>query len=181
MIIVEASRKYIMKKIQLTLFAITCLILSNFTSTAQQQLTIPNPYVASMTGWEVHLDSAYAISKKTGKPILANFTGTDWCGWCIKLKKEVFTTKQFNDWAKENVVLLELDFPRRFRLPDEIAQQNQQLQQAFGVQGYPTLWLFDVNEDPNTGQKSINGIAKTGYVSGGPNAWISDLEEKMNQ
>ncbi|PIQ15370.1 MAG: thioredoxin, partial [Flavobacteriales bacterium CG18_big_fil_WC_8_21_14_2_50_32_9] len=83
-----------------------------------------------MDGWEVDVNKAYEISKKTGKPILANFTGSDWCGWCIKLKNEVFIKDEFKTWAKDNVVLLELDFPRRFQLPEEIKQQNYGLQQA---------------------------------------------------
>lgn len=138
-------------------------------------------YKASMPGWEVDIKKAITESQRTGKPILANFTGTDWCGWCIRLKKEVFITEEFNNWAKDNVVLLELDFPRRFKLPEEIAQQNSELQQAFGVRGFPTLWVFDVSVDPNTGKYNLNGKAKTGYVAGGPNKWIKDLENKMNQ
>ena len=65
----------------------TLIVLLNINSFAQ---AAEQKYKASMNGWEVNLDAAQAISIKTGKPILANFTGTDWCGWCIRLKKEVF-------------------------------------------------------------------------------------------
>ena len=136
-------------------------------------------YKASMNGWEVNLEKAQAISIKTGKPILANFTGTDWCGWCIKLKKEVFVKDEFIKWANENFVLLELDFPRRFALPANIKQQNQQLSQAFGVRGYPTLWAFTISTNSETGQSEIKGLAKTGYVAGGPKSWIKDFEGKL--
>ena len=81
-------------------------------------------YKASMEGWMVKIENAHKKSIAEGKPILANFTGTDWCGWCIRLRKEVFDTKKFKDWANENVVLLELDFPRRFKLPESIQQQT---------------------------------------------------------
>ena len=57
-------------------------------------------------GWIVSLDEAVALSEKTGKPIMANFTGSDWCGWCIRLKAEVFDTPEFKDWASDNVILL---------------------------------------------------------------------------
>ena len=65
------------------------LNINSFGQTAEQK------YKASMDGWEVNLETAQAISVKTGKPILANFTGTDWCGWCIRLKKEVFVKNEF--------------------------------------------------------------------------------------
>ena len=58
--------------------------------------------------WNTDIVKATAESKKSKKPILLFFTGSDWCGWCIKLQKEVFTTDTFKKWAKENVVLLEL-------------------------------------------------------------------------
>ena len=75
-------------------------------------------------GWLVDLEEAYNQSKQTDKPILANFTGSDWCGWCKKLRAEVFSRPEFKTWAKENVILLELDFPRRKRLPDQQIEQN---------------------------------------------------------
>ena len=56
--------------------------------------------------WLDSFDEAIKESKKTGKPILANFTGSDWCGWCIRLDKEVFSKSEFKEWADKNVVLL---------------------------------------------------------------------------
>ena len=120
-------------------------------------------YKPKNEGWHVVLEEAYKESQKTGKPIMANFTGSDWCGWCKRLDKSVFHTPGFDKWAKDNVVLLELDFPRRFRLPNAIAQQNRGLQQAFGVRGYPTVWLFDLSKDA-TGKFNIAQLGKTGYT-----------------
>ena len=74
-------------------------------------------YRAHADGWLVDINKAYEISKKTGKPIMANFTGSDWCGWCVKLKNEVFDKPAFKEWAAKTVVLVELDFPRRFQIP----------------------------------------------------------------
>ena len=120
-------------------------------------------YKAKNEGWLVSIDEAYAISKKSGKPILANFTGSDWCGWCKRLDKSVFHQSDFKKWADQNVVLLELDFPRRFKLPAEVQEQNKNLQRAFQVRGYPTIWLFDMDQDA-TGQFSVNALGKTGYT-----------------
>ena len=114
-------------------------------------------------GWMVLVDEAYAESKKTGKPIMANFTGSDWCGWCKRLSAAVFDKPEFKSWAEENVVLLELDFPRRKQLPEELRQQNAGLQRAFKVQGFPTVWVFDLDKDTESGKYAIKALGKTGY------------------
>ncbi|MEZ4979168.1 MAG: thioredoxin family protein [Chitinophagales bacterium] len=127
--------------------------------------------------WFMYVDDAYKESKATGKPIMANFTGSDWCGWCIRLKNEVFSKKEFSEWAKENVVLLELDFPRSKVLPDELKQQNGSLQQFFGVSGYPTIWLFNMEFDQSTNQFNIERLGKTGYIAGGVKNWTSETQK----
>jgi len=131
--------------------------------------------------WFLFVDDAYKISKETGKPILANFTGSDWCGWCIRLKNEVFKTEVFQKWAKENVVLLELDFPRKTIQADDLKAQNAGMQQAFGVSGYPTLWVFNLDFNESTKQFNIDALGKTGYVAGGPENWISATNTILKQ
>jgi thiol:disulfide interchange protein len=113
-------------------------------------------------GWLVSVQEAFEVSEKTGKPIMANFTGSDWCGWCKRLTANVFDHKEFKDWAAKNVVLLELDYPRRSQLPEEIVQQNAGMQQAFSVGGYPTIWLFKMKKDKE--QFNIIPYGKTGYA-----------------
>ncbi len=130
-------------------------------------------YKAHAEGWLVSFDEAKQLSDKTGKPIMANFTGSDWCGWCKKLKREVFDKEEFKKWASENVILLELDFPRRHKIPREFAQQNASLQRAFKVRGYPSIWLFDLADNSSDGDIRINAYGKTGYVRGGPSEFIS--------
>lgn len=122
--------------------------------------------------WFLYLEDAYAASKESGKPIMANFTGSDWCGWCIRLKNEVFNKETFKLWADENVVLLELDYPRKKQLTETLKAQNTSLQQAFQVSGYPTIWVFNLDFDESIKQFRIEAIGKTGYVAGGPDAWI---------
>ena len=120
-------------------------------------------YKAENEGWLVKIEEAYAESKKTGKPILANFTGSDWCGWCKRLTASVFVKEDFKKWADENVILLELDYPRRKTLPEEIRNQNAQLQQAFRVRGFPTVWVFNLDKDETSGNFNIEGLGQTGY------------------
>lgn len=116
--------------------------------------------------WYTDLATVHEISKSTNKPIFGFFTGSDWCGWCHKLQRDVFAKKEFIDWASKNVVLLELDFPRRKQLPAELVQQNSGLQQAFQVRGYPTIWLFFTTKDETTNNYSITALGSLGYPQG---------------
>jgi thiol-disulfide isomerase/thioredoxin len=120
-------------------------------------------YASAKAGWLVDLDEAYAISSKTGKPILANFTGSDWCGWCKRLDADVFSKPEFQNWAKKNVVLLELDFPRRFQIPQKNQQQNAAMQQALQIRGYPTISVLNLQKDPS-GKYNIEVLGQTGYT-----------------
>ena len=129
--------------------------------------------------WMTSFEEASKVSMETGKPILANFTGSDWCGWCIRLKKEVFSKSEFAKWAEENVVLLELDFPRTTPISDELRAQNQQLAQQFQVRGYPTIIVFDVEAGGAEDQLNVTTLGRTGYLRGGPTPWIDNVEEMM--
>lgn len=143
---------------------ITTLLLASFTIQAQKS-----------SEWHTSFDKAAKISMETGKPILANFTGSDWCGWCKKLTKEVFSKAEFSKWASENVVLLELDYPKRIAQTEEIKKQNKELGQFFKVRGYPTLHVFNVGVED--GKTQITQLGKTGYVAGGPKPWIASVTQ----
>ncbi len=133
-------------------------VLFSFNLSAQQA------YKAENEGWITSMEEAYQLSKKTNKPILANFTGSDWCGWCKRLTANVFTHKEFKDWAAQNVILLELDYPRAKQIPEEVRGQNASLQQAFQVTGFPTIWVFRLQKDDAKNQYSIIPLGKTGYA-----------------
>jgi len=148
-----------MKKLAITLF----LVLGSLTIQAQE-LT-----------WQTDMNKALEISKKSKKPLFLFFTGSDWCGWCMRLQNEVFKTPEFAKWAKENVVLVELDFPRRTPQQPEIQKQNMELQQTFMVQGYPTVWF--VNGSKKDGKINLEKIGSTGYLAGGPTAWIAAADQ----
>ena len=117
-----------MKKLILLLFTIV-----SFTSLSQN----------IETNWlnteKPEMNQAIEISQKTNKPIMLFFTGSDWCGWCKKLVREVYKTPEFSKWAKKNVVLVDVDFPKRTKLSADLTAQNRNLQQMFGVRGYPKL------------------------------------------
>ena len=113
--------------------------------------------------WHTSVAEVYDLSKSSGKPIFAFFTGSDWCGWCHKLQREVFEKQAFVQWAGKNVVLLELDFPRRKVLAPELAQQNNELQQVFRVGGFPTIWMFCLTKDETAKKINIAALGSLGY------------------
>jgi thioredoxin-related protein len=122
------------------------------------------------SGWTEKYDEAVAESKKTGLPILADFTGSDWCSWCIKLHQEVFDTQEFKDWAAKNVVLLELDFPQRKAQDAALKAKNKELSEKYVVQAFPTILILDAE-----GKK----LGKVGYKpGGGPKIWIEEFTKQ---
>lgn len=127
------------------------------------------PTFAAGEGWTEDYESAKSQAAGEGKDLLLDFTGSDWCGWCIKLVDEVFSKDEFKAYAKENLILVELDFPRdKSKLSEETIAQNNKLKDEFGIRGYPTIYLTDSQGLP---------YARTGYKRGGPEAYIAHLEE----
>lgn len=112
--------------------------------------------------WHSDINKAYTSSRQSNKPIFAFFTGSDWCGWCRKLQNEVFHKPEFIKWASDNVVLLELDYPKRKELPEELKRQNQELQQFFQVKGFPTIWIFSMTQNADK-KFVISGLGTLGY------------------
>lgn len=125
---------------------------------------------AGAAEWMTDLPKAQAKAKAEKKLVMLDFTGSDWCGWCIKLHKEVFSKPEFEEYAKKNLVLVEVDFPHGKQQTEELKKANQKLQQKYGIEGYPTLIVLN-----GEGTK----IAESGYVQGGPKAFITDLEKKI--
>ena len=95
---------------------------------------------AGALNWYTDLGKAREVSDAQKKPIFGFFTGSDWCGWCRKLQSDVFAKPAFVQWASKNVVLLELDFPRRKQLPEALMQQNQALPSHWVLQEYSTVY-----------------------------------------
>ena len=126
--------------------------------------------------WHTDIEKAIDISIKTEKPLFLFFTGSDWCGWCKRLVKEVFIKPDFAIWASKNVVLVELDYPRRIKLPESTQEQNRELGQLFQVRGYPTGW-FVIPESKEINKLNLVKLGSQGYVSGGSEAWITGANE----
>lgn len=129
--------------------------------------------VAGNTGgeaslWQTKFEDAQTKARTENKLLLVDFTGSDWCGWCIRLKEEVFDQEAFKKEAPQKFVLVELDFPRGKELPEELKTQNQQLAERFQVRGFPTILVLDAE-----GQL----IARTGYRPGGPEEYVKHLME----
>ena len=128
--------------------------------------------------WHTDIKKAVKLSEESKKPLLLFFTGSDWCGWCIRLQKEVLKTPDFEKWAIENVILVELDFPRRTQQSIELKQQNAELNRFFKVRGYPTIWFANGSED-SMGKINFEALGSVGYVAGGASEWIKKAEAVM--
>jgi thioredoxin-related protein len=123
---------------------------------------------AAEAAWLTDYAKAQKQAAAENKPLVLNFTGSDWCGWCIRLDKEVFSQPEFVDYAKDNVVLVKLDFPRNKPQSDAEKKQNEALAEKFGIEGFPTIVVLDAKAQP---------IGKLGYERGGAAKWIGSLEK----
>lgn len=123
-------------------------------------------------GWSDDYAASLAEAKKNDKMVLLDFTGSDWCGWCIKIDKEIFSKSEFKDYAKKNLELVELDFPRGKTLPAKVKAQNEKLAQEYGIQGFPTIVVLN-----SSGKK----VGELGYMPGGPKAFIAELDKLKNK
>ena len=117
--------------------------------------------------WETDLKKATATAKKSGKYKLVNFTGSDWCGWCIKLDKQVFDKSEFKRYAKKNLIMVKLDFPRRNKLSKKLQKQNDELMKKYAVRGFPTILILN-----SEGEQ----VSKTGYKAGGSDVYVEHLK-----
>ncbi len=126
------------------------------------------PALRAELKWTTDYKAALTNAEATGKGVFLNFTGSDWCGWCFKLKAEVFDKPEFAAFAEANLVLVEVDFPRRKAQSDELKKQNQLLQAQCRIEGYPTLVLMN-----GKGQQ----IGTYGYMPGGPGVLIGQIKQ----
>ena len=155
-----------MKKIIVAVFAICLLV--NFTPSQPQK-------VAAELVWETNFEAAVKKAKKAKKKLLLNFTGSDWCGWCIRLDKEVFSKDAFIEYANQNLVCVKLDFPKAKKLPKEEKAQNKALAVVYKDHfegSYPTILIINATKDV---------IFKTGYIEGGAKPYIEHLEQAIGK
>ncbi len=121
--------------------------------------------------WRTDFEAAKAKAKAEKKFLLVDFTGSDWCIWCKRLKTEVFDKDEFQNEAPKHFVLVELDFPATKKLPDELKEQNDALQKKYKIQGFPTVLVMDPQGEV---------VAHTGYQPGGPQGYVKQLAEFLD-
>ena len=114
--------------------------------------------------WLTKVEDALSLSKETGKPIFTFFTGKIWCHWCKKLVSEILSKEVFLSYARENLILLELDFPRGSR---NIPKNQRALATKFQIRGYPTVIIMD---------SQTNILGKTGYERTSPENYIAQIQ-----
>jgi thioredoxin-related protein len=121
------------------------------------------------SAWETDYKRAQDEAKTNHKLVFLNFTGSDWCGWCIQLDRAILSKPQFKDYASKNLVLVELDFPRRKSQSVELRKQNQELVERYQVEGFPTLVVL--NADGKTVWRY------DGFYDGGIAAFLAELDK----
>lgn len=125
--------------------------------------------IVEHSGWGTDFGKAQAQAKAEGKHLLIDFSGSDWCGWCIKLDKEVFSQQAFTEYAKDNLVLVLADFPRdKSKQSAGLKKQNKGLAEKYDVGGFPTVFILSPDG------KLVN---KTGYQPGGPEAYVEYIKK----
>lgn len=120
--------------------------------------------------WYSNLEKAQKVAQNENRAILVDFTGSDWCVWCKRLSKEVFTQDEFIKYAKNNLVLVKIDFPQHIEQSAATKYYNQQLAQKFGVQGFPTIFILNSNGKL---------IAQTGYQPGGASNYVEHIKSLL--
>ena len=125
------------------------------------------PTATESSAWITGPDVAFRQATTSRRPLLINFTGSDWCIWCHRVRDEIFIQKHFVDYASGNLVLLEVDSPRQKKLPAELEKQNDALKEKYAVDGYPTLLLLDAD-----GKE----LGRLGYMQGGPKTFVRELK-----
>ena len=130
-------------------------------------LTLISITASAESSWVTDYKKAQEDAKAGKKLVLLEFTGSDWCGWCMKLDKEVFSTPEFQNYASRNLILVKVDFPRRRPQTEALKKQNLQLAQKYDIQGFPTIIVLN-----GQGEK----LGELGYMEGGPSSFLAKLE-----
>ena len=131
-------------------------------------LTLGASAALAKEGWGENYEKATTQAKSENKLVLLDFTGSDWCPWCIKLDKEVFSQPEFKEYAAKNLVLMEVDFPQTKPQAANIKSQNDRLQTKYKIEGYPTVVVLNAQ-----GKK----VGELGYQAGGAKAFIAELDK----
>ena len=135
-------------------------------------LAMAQPVFSAEATWLESIDQAKEIAQQENKTIFINFSGSDWCHWCIKLDKDILSKQEFIDYADENLVLVKVDFPKRTRQSQEQQDHNEALARKYNVRGFPTVILLNAK-----GKQ----IGTTGYRQGTVADYIDHLQTLITQ
>ena len=133
----------------------------------------PSAAHASDLDWSTDFPQALVQAKADGKMVLLDFTGSDWCPWCIKFDHDVLSTAQFTTYARNKLELVLVDFPRAKSQSNALKQANRDLAKRYNVSVFPTFVLV------NYAGSELG--RQVGYGKGEPNAFISELEKFSRQ
>ena len=114
--------------------------------------------------WSTDYEASIAQAAASKKAILLEFTGSDWCPPCMKQNKDVFEQSAFEDYAKDKLVLVKLDFPRRKEQDPAIKERNQKLSTQYGVEVFPTIILLSPEGKELARQVGYGGGGVTGFI-----------------
>jgi len=129
----------------------------------------PKPAHAAGAGeWTTDYDAALRLAKTDKKHVFVFFTGSDWCGWCMRLDKEILSTAEFRAFARERLVLVKLDYPRDLPQSAPLKARNQKLSEQYKVDGFPTIVILD---------SAGSSVGRMGYQPGGPQPFIKELKK----
>src|SRR6267143_1283019 len=122
--------------------------------------------VAAAEGeWMTDLAKAQEKAKAENKLVLVDFTGSDWCPPCKALHKNVFSSAEFEEFAKKNLVLVEVDFPRKKEQSEQVKKTNRELAKKHEIDGYPTVIIFDSNGKQLDKKVGYSGASAKDYVA----------------
>lgn len=124
--------------------------------------------IIAADGWLTNFEEAKKEAESSKKLILVDFSGSDWCKFCIMLDREVFSTPEFKKFAAENLILLLVDFPRAKGQAEDLLKNNRKLAKKYKIEGYPTVLLLNHNGEE---------LARTGYMKGGADAYVKHLKD----
>ena len=119
--------------------------------------------------WLTDLPKAKSLAKEEKKMVLMDFNGSDWCPPCKALRKNVLSSSEFVEYAKKNLVLVDLDFPRHKELPEELKKANEALSQKYKIEGFPTVIVLSSDGKELT--------KKVGYDGQNAKDFIAELEK----
>ena len=157
-----------MKKTSLFIILVVAVLGTTLYNRFQSAVSPAQEAAVSQLDWLTDFNTAQARSQAENKLTLINFTGSDWCPPCMRLRKEVFSQPEFATYAQEKLVLLDVDFPRRKQLSPEQQAANESLARKFGIDSFPTIVML--NPDGKV-------IGQLGYSPGGPNAFTAKIDQ----